>query len=645
MRISKPLYGILFAVVIPLLLAAWTLLLDRSVHLRPVHAPLAGLTIAAAGIVWMIWSTRTLVREAGGWPMNAFPPPRLATRGPYRWMRDPIYAGFVFAFAGTALMVGSAAGLWITTPLVVLCCAALVWGYERHDLRRRFGGKFSDPSAAPLIRLPPAESHPPTWRDWISTVLLVLLPWLVLYDSAVHLGPWPDARSGYFPFENRLPVLEWTEAVYGFTTFFVVLSLFFARTQRDLRRFCVDGLIATACGFFLYFVLPLNAAARPFVPETAIGRLLKFEERWDSPGTAFPSFHVLWALFAARLFASRGALAAAVGWACAALISASTISTGTHAIVDVLGAIILFFLIVKVTTLWALARNLAECVANSWREWRVGPVRVINHGVYAACGAFIGLLIVIALAGPHYQTAAFMTALASLVCAALWAQFVEGSPRLLRPFGYFGSLLGGAAAIPILAKICNVNVWVLMGSFAVAAPWIQACGRFRCLVQGCCHGAPAAEIVGIRYLHPRSRVCLFTDYRGQPLHPTQLYSVLSNIALGILLARLWFVGVPPQMVAGAYLILSAIARFVEESYRGEPQTRVVAGLAIYQWLCIGCVILGAIFTVVPGATPPIRAAGLHFHDVLLAALIGLIVWCAMSVDFPASNRRFARLSG
>jgi hypothetical protein len=33
-----------------------------------------------------------------------------------------------------------------------------------------------------------------------------------------------------------------------------------------------------------------------------------------------------------------------------------------------------------------------------------------------------------------------------------------------------------------------------------------------------------------------------------------------------------------------YLILSGVLRFMEEAYRGEPQTRRLAGLPIYQWL-------------------------------------------------------------
>ena len=37
----------------------------------------------------------------------------------------------------------------------------------------------------------------------------------------------------------------------------------------------------------------------------------------------------------------------------------------------------------------------------------------------------------------------------------------------------------------------------------------------------------------------------------------------------------------------ARLTASGMARFVEESYRAEPQTLIVGGLRLYQWLAIG----------------------------------------------------------
>ena len=86
-----------------------------------------------------------------------------------------------------------------------------------------------------------------------------------------------------------------------------------------------------------------------------------------------------------------------------------------------------------------------------------------------------------------------------------------------------------------------------------------------------------------------------------PLHPTPLYSIAGNVVIGLVLMRLRVLGAADVLIIGLYLILSGIARFVEESYRAEPQTRVVAGLHLYQWLAIGQTLAGIVTTTLPGA--------------------------------------------
>src|SRR5689334_24097193 len=85
----------------------------------------------------------------------------------------------------------------------------------------------------------------------------------------------------------------------------------------------------------------------------------------------------------------------------------------------------------------------------------------------------------------------------SVIGSALWAQLVEGSTKLLRPFGYYGSLAGGTIGLLLSSYFFNADFFTLIGVIALAAPWVQAFGRFRCLVQGCCHGKVADQSLGI----------------------------------------------------------------------------------------------------------------------------------------------------
>ena len=106
--------------------------------------------------------------------MNAFPPPHIVRTRIYRWVRDPIYIGFVLACAGVSIAAGSPAGLWIVTPVTALACAALVYGYERHDLRRRFDKDALQP---PVLSIPPADDNAPRPTHRAAVFLWVVIPW------------------------------------------------------------------------------------------------------------------------------------------------------------------------------------------------------------------------------------------------------------------------------------------------------------------------------------------------------------------------------------------------------------------------------------------------------------------------------------
>jgi hypothetical protein len=254
----------------------------------------------------------------------------------------------------------------------------------------------------------------------------------------------------------------------------------------------------------------------------------------------------------------------------------------------------------------------------------------------------VGLFIVGSLLGPPAYLPMILVGVTLQVASALWAQLVEGSPSLLRPYGFYGALLGGIVACLASGPLFGIDPWLLLGAFAVAAPWTQAIGRFRCLVQGCCHGREAPAWVGIVYRHPRSRVCRLSKLGGIPVHPTPLYSTLCNAAIMLFVTRLWFERAPLSLIAGVYLVLNGLGRFVEEAYRGEPQTRLVRGLRFYQWIAIVSVVGGAVLTALPSNPAP---AGLNVDPLLLvfSALMGLLSWFALGVDFPGLNRRFARL--
>ncbi len=578
----------------------------------------------------------SLWRDGGGLPMNAFPPPRFVDRNIYGVVPNPIYAGFVIACAGVAIFCGSPGGLWLVTPAAALGCSALVLGYELPDLHKRFG--------APAVTcwLPQAAAGKPSFVERIRVYLVVLLPWFTIFELFGALGRPLGAMSTYLPFEMRLPVIEQTEIVYASTYLVVLLTPLLASSGLALRRFALRGLTAMAVIFPLYLLLPVFVPPRPFQQAGPMGTMLAMERTPFSGIAAFPSFHVVWALIAASALGEGSKWKKALWWTWAVLVSLSCITTGMHSVLDVIAGAIDYIAIVRINRIWALILRFAEHIANSWQEWRIGPVRIINHGGYAGAAALIGVLIIESLVGRDGAVVAAGIFFGAIIGAVLWAQWVEGSPSLLRPMGFYGGVIGAMiGAVP--AVFLGINFWTALAAFAVAGPWIQAAGRFRCLVQGCCHGRATVDVSGIRYTHPRSRVCRLTQLGGVPIHATPVYSILWNFVVGTALLRLLAVHASGTMICGIYFLLSGAGRFAEEAYRGEPQTLIWCGLHLYQWIAALTFVLGAVFTAIP--SPAMNAfAPISTSSMLLATACAAICWFVSGVDFPEVSRRFARLT-
>lgn len=636
--LAKISYGMLFVILLPVLLIGWAKATESIITAPAIHSTSLGIALCAAGFALVLSGWMALWRFGGGLPMNIAPPPRFVSSGIYGLLPHPIYTGFCLLCLGLSVGKGSASGLWLVAPCVTLGCISLVLGYERGDLATRFG-----PAPGRGAGVLPANSpKPATLRDRVACYVFVFIPWLAFYRAYVALGIPADAISSYLPFERRIPVLEWTEVVYASTYLWVCLAPLLAITQKSLRQFCQRGIVSMAIVFPLFLILPFIAEPRPFTAHSVLGRLLAWERALDSPAAAFPSYHVIWAMLALPVYEDRLPRWRWFWRSWTAAIAISSLTTGMHSLLDVLAGVVVGRLSSRPEELWQSLRRSSECIANSWREWRIGPVRVINHAAYAAVAAFVVLSAAGVFAGADSAAFLFAVALAALISSALWAQFVEGSPGLLRPFGYFGGFVGVGLGL-LAAMVFGARFWLVAAAFSVGAPWMQAIGRLRCLVQGCCHGRPTSPEIGICYTQERSRVSQLSGLRGVHIHPTPLYSVLWNIYLGVLMAHLWMVHVPLHFLCGIYCILMGLGRFVEEAYRGEPQTPIVGGLRLYQWIALAAALGGAVITALGGSSP---APNPHLTGAiwLPALAYSLLAGFALGVDFPGSNRRFARLA-
>jgi len=104
-------------------------------------AQLAGIFLATSGGVLVLWCVSCFIRFGHGTPAPFDAPRQLVVRGPYRFVRNPMYIGAALTIAGAALAYRSA-GLLIYACIFLLVFHAFVVFYEEPTLRRKFGAPY-----------------------------------------------------------------------------------------------------------------------------------------------------------------------------------------------------------------------------------------------------------------------------------------------------------------------------------------------------------------------------------------------------------------------------------------------------------------------------------------------------------------------
>ena len=101
----------------------------------------AGMIMVTIGTVIALWCVFTFVFIGKGTPAPFDPPRKLVIRGPYRFVRNPMYIGAGMTLAGAALYCESLS-LFIYTGVFFLITHLFVVLYEEPTLRRTFGDEY-----------------------------------------------------------------------------------------------------------------------------------------------------------------------------------------------------------------------------------------------------------------------------------------------------------------------------------------------------------------------------------------------------------------------------------------------------------------------------------------------------------------------
>lgn len=104
---------------------------------------LGGMILSAAGAALAAWCVLTFVVVGHGTPAPFDPPRRLVVRGPYQFVRNPMYIGAGLALIGASLFYRA----WILLIYVVLLWIVthtLVVFYEERVLGQMFGRDYAE---------------------------------------------------------------------------------------------------------------------------------------------------------------------------------------------------------------------------------------------------------------------------------------------------------------------------------------------------------------------------------------------------------------------------------------------------------------------------------------------------------------------
>jgi protein-S-isoprenylcysteine O-methyltransferase Ste14 len=118
--------------------------LSRAGVARPARLglpQLAGIIATASGAAVALWCILTFAVIGRGTPAPFDPPRNLVVRGPYRYVRNPMYLGASVALAGAAMFYQTAALVAYAAAFLVLMHLVVVL-YEEPTLRRAFGNDY-----------------------------------------------------------------------------------------------------------------------------------------------------------------------------------------------------------------------------------------------------------------------------------------------------------------------------------------------------------------------------------------------------------------------------------------------------------------------------------------------------------------------
>lgn len=218
---------------------------------------------------------------------------------------------------------------------------------------------------------------------------------------------------------------------------------------------------------------------------------------------------------------------------------------------------------------------------------QIGSLTLYSYGLFVG----LGFLSAVTFAGKRAAARGvekemmtdlfFLILVSSIIGARLFYVLIEYRTFLADPIAifkiwtgglvFYGGFITALISALVYVKKKGLPLWPTADILAPAIALGHAVGRIGCFFAGCCYGRQCDLPWAVTFSDPHSLAPL-----GIHLHPTQLYSVLSNLL--ILVTLLWvekrrcfdairFDG----MIFWLYITLYGLFRSFVEIFRGDPR--------------------------------------------------------------------------
>ena len=117
----------------------------------------------------------------------------------------------------------------------------------------------------------------------------------------------------------------------------------------------------------------------------------------------------------------------------------------------------------------------------------------------------------------------------------LWDYYIQNPGEIIGGSGLtiYGAVLGAALGIWIYSRFSKISFGYLADVLAPGIILAQAIGRVGCTINGCCYGVETDIFCAVVYTNPESFGPI-----GIPVHPTQIYEIVYNLIIFVVLLSL-----------------------------------------------------------------------------------------------------------